>query len=396
VTHSYIRESLGIENSTFEAIMKWSTALLLQVSVSHAASIHPRSPQNAPAVASPDKPKGLGPWGLDLTMLKGFDLARLGPMLSRIQPYFKSAADSGMLANVAGAFIPTLSLKNKVVMQAEIRKSAKRVKSRLGPITLVGKGVRIHIMCIKHMSANNEKQNKPSPIFSPGSFISLDPNGQSFVHLYSASSLCTNCTVLAGKTGLEFEDGSPADPTRGVYIHHLISVDISRAGYLTALPCDFSSYNLSSNPISPIIPGAPFIGQGEDNGDSAIMFTSRDGTYDSGFKIGMADRFIIQSDMVNYNDDTKQVYITIDFEYVDGHVGEDVAPNLLSVTGCKLLEPKISASGPAETESQVFPILVDGTIISMSKLLDSVFFNSSNMILRGTPSQRWRESDHLP
>lgn len=172
---------------------------------------------------------------------------------------------------------------------------------------------------------------------------------------------------MAGKTGLEFEDGTPADPAHGVYIHHILSADISQSGYLTVLPCDFPSYNISANPISPIVPGAPFIGQGEDNGDSAIMFTSRDGSYDSGFQVGMTDQFFLQSDLVNYNEDTKQVYITIDFEYVDGHVGELVAPNLLSVTGCKLLEPKTSPKGPIDTDSQVFPILVDGTIISMSK-----------------------------
>jgi len=65
------------------------------------------------------------------------------------------------------------------------------------------------------------------------------------------------------------------------------------------------------------------------------------------------------------NEESKKIYITIDFEWVEGHVGADSVPNLLSVTGCKLLEPKISTAGPAETASQVFPVLVDGTIIGM-------------------------------
>jgi hypothetical protein len=97
------------------------------------------------------------------------------------------------------------------------------------------------------------------------------------------------------------------------------------------------------------------------------MFTSRDGKYNSGFQIGTNDKFLLQSDLVNYNNDAKEIYFTMDFEFEDGHVGEEAAPNLLSVTGCKLLEPKISSDGPADTVSQVFPILVDGTIISMSR-----------------------------
>jgi hypothetical protein len=193
----------------------------------------------------------------------------------------------------------------------------------------------------------------------------LDPKGQSFVGLIDAASLCANCTVLAGQTGLEFEDGSPADPAHGVYIHHILSADISREGRLTVLPCDFASFNYSETPINPVMPGAAFIGQGEDNGDSAIMFTSRDGKYDSGFQVGTKDKFTFWADLVNYNEKAVDIYLTFDIEYVEGHTGVEAAPNLLSVTGCKLAEPKISKEGPAETVSQVFPILVDGTLVSM-------------------------------
>jgi hypothetical protein len=187
--------------------------------------------------------------------------------------------------------------------------------------------------------------------------------------MFEAKSLCTNCTVLSGRTGLEFEDGSPADPAHGVYIHHILSFDISRTGVLTALPCDFDTFNLTETPINPITPGAQFLGQGEDNGDAAVLFTTRDGSYESGFQIGKNDKFLLQSDLVHYNEEDKKIFVTFDFEYVEGHVGVDAAPNLLSVVGCKLLEPKIDAAGPAVTNSKNFPILVDGTIIGISKLL---------------------------
>jgi hypothetical protein len=189
------------------------------------------------------------------------------------------------------------------------------------------------------------------------------------VSIVDAQSFCTNCTVLAGQTGLEFEDGTPADPAHGVYIHHILSADISREGRLTVLPCDFEKVNYAANPISPVTPGAAFVGQGEDNGDSAIMFTTRDGKFDSGFQIGMKDKFIVESDLVNYNNKTVEVYLTMDLEYEEGQRGVEAAPNLLSVTGCKLAEPKVSRQGPVETASQEFPVLVDGTLISMSEYI---------------------------
>jgi hypothetical protein len=46
------------------------------------------------------------------------------------------------------------------------------------------------------------------------------------------------------------------------------------------------------------------------------------------------------------------------------HSGKDAAPNLLSVTGCKIAAPKTNQSGVSTTISKKFPILVDGTIIS--------------------------------
>jgi hypothetical protein len=69
-------------------------------------------------------------------------------------------------------------------------------------------------------------------------------------------------------------------------------------------------------------PGAGFIGQGEDNGDSTIMFTSADGKYNSGFHVGTADKFLLNADLVNYNNVTKDVYLIFDIEYIDGIVGK--------------------------------------------------------------------------
>jgi hypothetical protein len=141
--------------------MKWNAVFLLQVLCCYAVVIRPRSLQDGPAADAPAR-KGLGPFGIDLTILQGFDLARFGPLFASIQPYFKTVTESGLLSNIAGVFIPTLPLKNRVILQAEIRKSAKRVKSRLGPLTLVGKGVRVNSASLNQLLIVESKKNLQS------------------------------------------------------------------------------------------------------------------------------------------------------------------------------------------------------------------------------------------
>ncbi|KAF2430764.1 hypothetical protein EJ08DRAFT_696976 [Tothia fuscella] len=192
---------------------------------------------------------------------------------------------------------------------------------------------------------------------------SLDPNGQAGFHIIK-DGICKNCTVLSGLTGLEYEDGTPADPSNGIYKHHILSYDITKPGILPVSLCDSADPSKSANPGLPFDMGAGFIGGSEDTGEP-LMFTSQDGKYLSGFLVGNDDKYLLATDLVNYNNATRNVFVTMDIEWVEGHVGQDAVPNLMSVTGCKLAEPKISKDGPAITESQKFPILVDGSIIAM-------------------------------
>lgn len=70
------------------------------------------------------------------------------------------------------------------------------------------------------------------------------------------------------------------------------------------------------------------------------------------------------ADLVNYNNETRNVYLTWDLEYVPGIIGQDSTPNLMSVTGCKMAQPNLNKTGRAVTLSKNFPVLIDGTIIS--------------------------------
>ena len=113
--------------------------------------------------------------------------------------------------------------------------------------------------------------------------------------------LCSECTILAGQTGLAFEDGSRAGPDQGMYIHHILSVDLSKQAKMTVLPCDSDTWDPSKIPTV-ASPAAGFIGQGEDNGDQAILFTSIDGTYNSGFHVKGKDKFFVTVSFLVFHD----------------------------------------------------------------------------------------------
>jgi hypothetical protein len=119
--------------------MKSIAALLLLVASSNANVLRPRSPQESHAPKA--KAKGLGPFGIDLSFLQGFDGAKLGPFLATLQPFFRPAAKSGSIPKFLNKYVPPLPLANRVALTPQVRATAQRSKSRLGPLILTGKGV---------------------------------------------------------------------------------------------------------------------------------------------------------------------------------------------------------------------------------------------------------------
>ena len=193
----------------------------------------------------------------------------------------------------------------------------------------------------------------------------MDKHGQSY-RVKAERGFCSNCTVLYGKTEIQNMDGTEA---AGVYVHHLLSLDISKDEARAIDRCPSSN---NSNPLGGLssirgMLGAGFIGQGDDNGNSPIYFTTSDGKFDSGFHLGLNDNILIIADLVNYDEKSRDVYLTFDLEYIDGQVGKDATSELLSVGGCNLLAgPKVSKDAETSTKSPSFSILQDGYIVSAS------------------------------
>lgn len=169
--------------------------------------------------------------------------------------------------------------------------------------------------------------------------MSLDPRGQGKLTYLPKGNLCggKDCTILTARLGLTYEDGREASPETGVYIHHLLSFNPSRPSTNAIGLCDVTDPDKDLGFINKILPSnlpiAPFTGRGEDGGPVSATFTSEDGKYDSGFHLGKNDYLVVQSDLVNYSNETQNVYLTYEYEYVDGFQGVSAISTLLSVTG---------------------------------------------------------------
>src|ERR1700712_2938406 len=66
----------------------------------------------------------------------------------------------------------------------------------------------------------------------------MDPNGFSTARMLSPGAMCTDCTVLAGRMEVAFENGTKADIKSGVYLHHAVAMDLSKqvSGFVHSCP----------------------------------------------------------------------------------------------------------------------------------------------------------------
>jgi hypothetical protein len=187
--------------------------------------------------------------------------------------------------------------------------------------------------------------------------------GQSFFYLLPKK-LCNSegpCTVIAARVGVVYADGTPASPSNGVYIHHILTSDstkkqthwVSNCGSRTSPPLN----------IAGLLGGTAFIGTGEDSTEGGAVYTSDDGTRNTGYHIGAQDTFIGWAEIVNYNKEPKQIYVFYDLEWVPGIQGEDVKTATLTATCGSLPIIKLSTSGPTNTTSGKFYFMEDGRIL---------------------------------
>jgi len=243
-------------------------------------------------------------------------------------------------------------------LEPRFRKTANRVRYKIGPYTI-----------------------------NTGSTMS----GQAFFYTLQKQ-LCNSqgpCTVLAGNVGVVYADGKPANPSNGIYIHHVLTSDSTKKIKNWVSNC--GNPNSPPQNIAGLLGGTAFIGTGEDSSEGGAIYTSEDGTRNTGYHIGAQDSFTGWAQLVNYNKEAKKVYVFYDLEWVPGLVGDDVKTATLSATCGGSPGIKLSQTGPTNTTSGKFYFMDDGKIlggrghlhdggVKVSMYLNDKFTCSSNAV----------------
>jgi hypothetical protein len=175
-----------------------------------------------------------------------------------------------------------------------------------------------------------------------------DGNTQSFMLSTTGSGFCGDCTVLSGQIQLRYMDGTPANVSNGIFVHHVLTSPVkSQPSFLSSCPA---------------IGGAGFVGAGDDNGDKPTVYAASDGSLKSGYWVSPRDVFGAQIVLVNYNTAPKQVMVYYDLHYLPGHVGSQVKSALISAS-CGPFGIKTSKMTAVNTTSVPMVFAESGSII---------------------------------
>jgi hypothetical protein len=210
---------------------------------------------------------------------------------------------------------------------------------------------------------------------TPGFGIAMDPNGFPFTRTMDGG-FCTDCTVLAAKVDIVFENGTRADIANGVYLHHLVAMTTGKTqpSWVSMCPGNSSRPTLSSGlgglagglKLDSLPGGAGFVGGAVD--EFTDYFTTPDGKINSGYYIPVNSKAMMSGEVINYLKESQTVYIRLDLEWVPGKQGTDAIKTPLNVEGCDFTHQAFKNGGDkGKIISQDFTVTKDGTIVCASE-----------------------------
>jgi hypothetical protein len=158
---------------------------------------------------------------------------------------------------------------------------------------------------------------------SPMAGFSMDPSGTGWNSI--AGDFPKDITVLKTSTSIVLEDGTKADISNGLYLHHLLYFDPLKPSP-DMVSCE--EYPTRRFPMSLFMAGS------EDIGGS--IFTTDNAKLNSGYYIAPLDPIVMMGDVVNLNNETRLVYTKADIDYIPGKVPGmlDASVQMLNVGQC--------------------------------------------------------------
>jgi hypothetical protein len=115
-----------------------------------------------------------------------------------------------------------------------------------------------------------------------------------------------------------------------------------------------------------------FAGVGEDKGRYVYTDGNANSTIPGGYYVAKNDKIFMTTELVNYSNQEKQIYMIIDIEYTSGKVanGYDVTSETLSVIQCDSESKAIRPQGDQKkfsVTSKNMTLNVDGYIMNQRK-----------------------------
>jgi hypothetical protein len=208
---------------------------------------------------------------------------------------------------------------------SDIRPGAKKVRVSYGPFKIPPSKAGAMTGHGGHGDITKATPGKP-----------MDPNGYQIRNLL-VNGFCNDCTILRARALVTDEAGASMGIGSGVYLHHVIVSPLDQK----SIPdpwgvCEGVKLQLPKLPPGVKIPNLNsfLIVQGVEN--FTTWYTTKDGNFDSGYQIPKTERSalnVLTGEFVNYGKDIAKVYVTMEYDYVDGIKGGDAFMSLLSVLG---------------------------------------------------------------
>jgi hypothetical protein len=168
-----------------------------------------------------------------------------------------------------------------------------------------------------------------------------DPNGWTEYRTYKASEICTNCTVLSIKADIVYENGTRADVSHGLYLHHHASLNMglhNQVNWVNMCANKDTTYSgINLQRFAPkMIPMGQILALAAVD-EYTNYFTAKDGKTNSGFTLNPDDVVFSMTEVVNYANHEQKIYVQLDIDYVDGQPEKEASYTSMSFTGSKLL-----------------------------------------------------------
>jgi hypothetical protein len=172
--------------------------------------------------------------------------------------------------------------------------------------------------------------------------------------------LCTDCFIVRGTAYLEYENGTLAGPSSGLYNHHAVVFDNSQR----PLAVDCASGTITRAVSGPSI----VVASAADTGNLEILQKQTTMPTKKGYYVKSTSSQMLLAEIMNYAPTSQTIYVVAEAEYYDGKPEGflEGAHIQLSAAGCDKQIDFLVPSPQYSKSSQSVTIPKEATIITMA------------------------------